>query len=70
MAKLLGYKKKITAIFAKVKYLVQHFQAAITEYRTIWDSITLVITFNSLYNDFEMTTTSLLHSSNKDLKEI
>lgn len=70
IAKPLGYKKKATAIFAKVKHLIQCLQAAVTEHRTIWDSITLVVAFNSLYNDFEMTTAPFLHLGNKNLKEI
>ena len=53
-----------------MKQLVQHFQSAVTEHRTIWDSITLVVALDSLYDDFEMTITPLLHSGNKDLEEI
>ena len=70
VAKPLGYEKKSTAIFAEVKHLVQRLQAAVTEHRTIWDSITLVVALDSLHDDFEMTTAPLLYSGDKDLEEI
>lgn len=70
VAKPLGYEKKATAIFAKVKHLVQRLQAAVTVHRTIWDSITFVVALDSLHDDFEMTTAPLLHSDDKELKEI
>lgn len=49
---------------------MQRLQSAVTEHRTIWDSITLVVALDSLHDDFEMTTTPLLHSGDKDLEEI
>lgn len=70
IAKPLGYEKRATTIFAEVKQLVQHLQSAITEQKTIWDSITLVVALNFLYDDFKMTTAPLLYSGNKDLEEI
>ena len=70
VAKPLGYEKKATTIFAEVKQLVQRLQSAVTEERTIWESITLVVALDSLHDDFEMTTAPLLHSGDKDLKEI
>ena len=69
VVKPFGYKKKATTIFAEVKQLMQRLQSAVTEHCTIWDSITLVVALDSLHNNFEMTTTPLLHSDNKDLKE-
>ena len=70
VAKTLGYKKKANTIFAEVKQLMQQLQSAMTEQRTIWGSITLVVALDSLHDNFEMTTTLLLHSGNKDLEEI
>ena len=35
IAKLFEYKKKVTIIFAKVKYFVQHFQVAVIKYKII-----------------------------------
>lgn len=54
MTVLLGYKKKAIAIFAKIKHLIEYLQVAIIEHKKIWNSIILVVAFNSLYNDFEM----------------
>ena len=70
IAKPLGYEKKATTIFAKVRQLVQQFQSAVIEQRTIWESITLVVALVSLHNNFEMMTAPLFHSGNKDLEEI
>ena len=70
VVKLLGYEKKATTIFAEVKQLVHHLQSAVTEQRTIWNSITLVVALDSLNYDFEMTTAPLLHSGDKDIEEI
>ena len=53
-----------------MKQLVQRLQSAVTEHRTIWDSIILVVALDSLHDDFEMTTAPLLHSGDKDLEEI
>lgn len=68
--KPLGYEKKATTIFAEVKQLVQRLQSAVTEQRTIWNSITLVVALDSLHDNFEMTTAPLLHFGDKDLEEI
>lgn len=53
-----------------MKQLVQRLQSAVTEHWIIWDSIILVVTFDSLNNDFEITTAPLLYSGNKDLEKI
>ena len=42
----------------------------VIEHRIIWDSITLVEALDSLHDDFEMTTTLLLHSGDKNIEEI
>ena len=49
---------------------MQRLQSAVTEQRTIWESITLVVALDSLLNDFEKTTTPLLYSGDKNLEEI
>lgn len=69
VVKPLGYEKKATTIFAEVKQLVQRLQSAVTEHRTIWDSITLVVALDSLHDDFEMTTAPLLHPVTRILKK-
>lgn len=53
--KPLKYKKKATNIFAEVKQLVQCLQSIVTEHYINLDSIILIVAFNSLYNNFEMT---------------
>lgn len=70
VAKPLGYEKKATTIFAQIKQLVQCLQLVVTEQKTIWENITLVVAFDSLHDDFEMTTALLLYFGNKDLEEI
>lgn len=70
IAKFLDYKKKATIIFPKVKQLVQQFQLAITEQKKIWESITLVVALNLLYDNFEIMITLFLYPNNKDLKKI
>ena len=40
------------------------------EQNTIWESITLLVAFESLHNDLEMKTASLLHFGDKDLEKI
>lgn len=70
VTKLLGYEKKGATIFAEVKQLVQQLQSAVTKQKIIWKSITLVVAFDLLHNDFEMTIAPLLHSDNKDIEEI
>lgn len=49
---------------------MQRLQSIVTEHCTIWDRITLVVAFDSLYDNFEIITMPLLHSSNKNLKKI
>lgn len=70
MAEPLGYKKQGTTIFAKVKQLVQRLQVIVTKHKTIWDIKTVIVAFDSLNNNFEMTITPLSHFCNKNLKEI
>lgn len=70
IAKPFRYKKKATTIFAEVKHLVQRLQGAVIEYKTIWDSITLVVALDLLFNNFEMTIAPLFYLNNKDLEEI
>ena len=40
------------------------------EHCKIWDSITLVVALDTLYDDFKMINAPFLHSNNKDLEEI
>lgn len=49
---------------------MQQLQSAVTEQRTIWKSIRLIITLDSLYDNFEMILAPLLYSGDKNLEEI
>lgn len=70
IVKLLDHKKKAITIFAEMKKLVQYLESAVTEQRTIFESITLVVILNLLHKDFEMTTAPFLYSGNKNFKKI
>ena len=49
---------------------MQRLQSAVIEQRTLWESIILVVAFNMLYDNFEMTTAPLLYFGDKDFEEI
>lgn len=68
--KPLGYEKKAFNFFEEIYQLVQYFQSAVTEHCTIYNIIIFVVALNFLYNDFEMTTSFIFYSSNKELEEI
>ena len=70
VSKSLGYKKKANTIFAEVKQLVQWLQSAVTKYRTIWESLILVLALDSLHDNFEITTACLMHFGDKNLEKI
>lgn len=57
-------------MFAKVKQLVQRLQSAVTEQKSIWQNIMLVVAFDLQNNNLEITTAPLLYSDDKDLEEI
>ncbi len=40
------------------------------KHKTIWNSITFIIAFDLLYNDFEILLAPLFYLRNKDLKKI
>lgn len=64
------FKKSVVSVFANVRFLVKRLRSAITPNRDIWDSITIVVALNSLHNNFETTTTSMLESGDKTIDEI
>lgn len=66
----LGYEKKATTIFTKVKQLVQRLQSVITEQGIIWDNITLIVALDLVHDKFKMTTTPFLYSGDKNLEKI
>lgn len=49
---------------------MQWLRSVVTEQMTIWESITVVLALDFLYDDFKMTIASLLHFQNKNFKKI
>ena len=64
------YEKPVMQVFAKVKYLCKRLRSAITPGRDLWDTIAIVIAFDSLHQDFDTTTASLLETGDKSIDEI
>ena len=50
--------------------LIPRLQSAVSEHRTIWVSINLIVALNSLYDNFEMINATLFHLNDKNLEEI
>lgn len=57
-------------IFAKLKYLCKCLQTAMMPNQDLWDIIAIVIVLNSLHNNFDTITTSLLKTGNKSILKI
>lgn len=68
--KLKGYKKLIIQIFAEIKYFCKRLQMVITLGQDLQDTIAIVIALDSLYNDFNTNTASLLEAGNKTINQI
>lgn len=65
-----GFEKPVMSIFADVRFLIKRLRAAITPNRDIWDSIAIVVALDSLHDNFETTTTSILERGDKTIDEI
>lgn len=65
-----GFEKPVMSIFADVRFLIKRLQAAITPDQDIWDSIVIVVALNSLHDNFEATTASMLEREDKTIEEI
>ena len=65
-----GYDKPVMQIFAEVRYLYKRLCIAMTPGRDLWDTIAIVIALDTLYDDFETTTTSLLETGDKTIDQI
>lgn len=66
-----GFKKPVTSIFAKVRFLVKRLRTAVTPNKDIWDSIAVVVATESLHDDFEHVTSGLLgQGGEKSIDEI
>lgn len=64
------YKKPVIQIFAEVKYLCKCLRSAMTPGRDLWDTIAIVIALDSLHEDFDTTTASLLETGDKIIDQI
>lgn len=64
------YNKLVIQIFAKVRYLCKHFHTKMTPGWNIWNTIAIVIALDTLHNNFDMTTTSLLKTGDKTIDQI
>lgn len=57
-------------IFAEIKYLCKHLRTAMTLGQDLWDMIAIVIALDSLHEDFDTTTASLLEAGDKTIDQI
>lgn len=57
-------------IFAEVSYLCKYFWIAITPGQDFWDTIAIVIILDTLNNNFDTISTSLLKSGNNQIQSI
>ena len=65
-----GYEKPVMQIFAEVRYLCKRLRTAMTPGRDLWDTIAIVIALDSLHEDFDTTTASLLETGDKTIDQI
>lgn len=65
-----GFEKPVMSRFADVRFLVKRLQAAITLNRDIWDSISIVAMLDSLHDDFDIITESMLERGDKSIDEM
>lgn len=57
-------------IFIEVRYLCKYLCIAMTLDRDIWVTIAIVIALDTLYNNFDMTTSSLQKIRDKTIDQI
>lgn len=57
-------------IFAEVQYLYKRFKIAMTLKQDFWNMIAILITLDSVYNNFDITNISLLESREKTIDQI
>lgn len=65
-----GYEKPVMQIFAEIKYLCKHLRTAMALGQDLWDVIAIVIALDSLHEDFDTTTASLLEAGDKTIDQI
>lgn len=57
-------------IFAEVQYLCKRLKAVMTKGRDPFETMAIVIALDTLYNDYDTTTASMLETGNKSIDEI
>ena len=57
-------------IFAEVRYLCKRLKAAMTEGRDPFETMAIVIALDTLHDDYDTTTASMLETENKSINEI
>lgn len=65
-----GYDKPVMQIFAKIRYLCELLRTAMTPNRDLWDTIAIVVAFDTLHEDFDTTAASLMETGDKTIDEI
>lgn len=55
-----GYDKPVMQIISEVRYLCKRLRTAMAPGRGLWDTIAIVIALETLHDDFDTTTASLL----------
>lgn len=64
------FKKSVISWFADVYFLIKRLWSAITPNCDIWNNNTIVVTVNSLHNDFRTTINSIFKSGDKSIDKI
>lgn len=64
------YEKRTTTVFSKVSTLVDRLQNVVSDNRTIWKAIKIVVSADSLHDDFDHVVRPILHAGGKTLELI
>lgn len=64
------YKKLIIEIFVKVQYLYKRLKIAMTKERNLFEIMVIVITLNTIYDNYNTITVSTLEIRNNFINEI
>lgn len=65
-----GYNKLIMQIFAEIRYLCKRFCIVMTLCQNLSDTIAIMITLNTFYDNFKTTTASLFETGDKKIDQI
>lgn len=65
-----GYDKPVVEIFAEVHFFYKPLKVIMTVRCHLFDTIAIVIIFNTLYSNFKVTIASILEIEDKTIEEI